>query len=339
MLTSRVSNSLILVLFLNVLGAAPAVYAQEMQSAPAAGSQKQKALSVFESAMSKMMVGLFDRACEEFGESYRLDPLPNTLFALAECEAGAGRHATAARRYEQYIQVFGRMPNEWKALQNGRDQVAAQRAKELRAQASQVTIALPPGIPSGTTVQLDGTTLSLDGGNTIEDVAVDPGDHSLRIGDSSGAWDERNFSVSFSEHKRLDIWGSASPMTFSSAEHQPPAPSPDTIQPAPSPTPWAAYIVGGIGLASIAGGLTAAFIPSDLGDYRDAAVGIPIAVGVFGVATSAALFWMNKRTASPESTAASNPVKTPKKSIALNVQPGVSLSVHKGASISVAGNF
>lgn len=338
---TRIFNPGILGAFLNVLGlaitlASPA-FGEEPKAPPGAQNAqkntqkipktpKERALALYESAMAKMLVGLFDRACDEFGESYRLDPLPNTLFALAECEAGAGRNATAARRYEQYIQVFSRMPNEWKALQNGREQVAAQREKELLSQASQVTIALPPGTPSGITVQLDGTTLSMDGDNTIEHLAVDPGDHSLRIGTQSGTLEQRNFSLAYSEHKRLEMWAPMSSPGLSSSGTAVGDVEPDAAE--ERGRPWAAYVVGGIGLASIAGGLTAAFVPMNLGDYKDAAVGIPIAVGVFGLATSALLFWV-------DSARPPQPANGPSSSL----RPEIFVSAQHGAALGLSGAF
>lgn len=327
---------------LNVLTAAGPALAQDRPASSgksAAPAQKTpnpstRAAALYERAMTKMMVGVYDRACDDFGESYRLDPQPATLFALAECEAYAGRSATAAKRYEQYVRVFARMPNEWKALQNGRDQVAAQRAVELRAQSSQVTIALPPTLPAGTTVELDGTTLSIGEDNTIEDVPIDPGEHSVRIASQSGDQNERMFSISLREHKRLEVWGPSvsSVQTVNPSETAslaPLAPRATSDAGAAQGPAWPAYLVGGIGLAGISFGLTTALAPLPLGEYKDVAVGVPIAVGVFSVATAGMLLWARAARAPKESAPPA----------ALSIAPALAVGGRRDAFLGITAAF
>ena len=74
-------------------------------SAPATAAAQDLAAAeaLFSKGLADMEAGRYDAACPAIGESYRLDPRGGTLFTLAECEAKAGKIATAVARYDDAL--------------------------------------------------------------------------------------------------------------------------------------------------------------------------------------------------------------------------------------------
>src|SRR6266567_1808983 len=106
----------------------------------AAAQDVATAEALFNRGIADMDAGKFDTACPAIGESYRLDPRPGTLFTVAECFAKAGKIASAVARYQDYIELFARLPPDQQAKQNGRDKVAAEKKAALTPQVPTLTI-------------------------------------------------------------------------------------------------------------------------------------------------------------------------------------------------------
>jgi tetratricopeptide (TPR) repeat protein len=70
-------------------------------TSPARAADPDPAQALFDQAIADMEAGRFDKACPAIKRSHKLEPLPGTLFALAECEAKRGALATAVQRYEE----------------------------------------------------------------------------------------------------------------------------------------------------------------------------------------------------------------------------------------------
>src|SRR5689334_17098441 len=97
------------------LFAAATLLLAALVSAPAfAQTDKEKATSdkLYQEGLAKMLEGAFDAGCPKLAESQRLFPRPGTLFTLAECEAKAGRPATAISHYRAYLKLFAEMDAE-----------------------------------------------------------------------------------------------------------------------------------------------------------------------------------------------------------------------------------
>jgi hypothetical protein len=143
------------------------------RSAIAAGPDAPDAL--FDKGVEQMEAGQFDKACPAIALSYKLDPLPGTLFTLAECENKLGKTATALGHYQDYLTVYGRLPPEKKRKQGDREKVSKEAVGTLSKQVPEVTITLAAGAPPATVVTRDGepypeTQLGVP-------VHLDPGDH------------------------------------------------------------------------------------------------------------------------------------------------------------------
>ena len=130
-----------------------------MTTLPAARSARTLASSI-DRGVEDLEAGRLDRACPAIDESYKLDPRPGTLFALAECEAKRGRLAAAARRYDEYLAVFAALPADKKRKQSDREKTAREQRAALGARVAELTLVLSPGAPRGTVVTRDGEAVA-----------------------------------------------------------------------------------------------------------------------------------------------------------------------------------
>lgn len=124
---------------------------------------------LFREGKSALEAGRFDEACPKLAESQRLDPGAGTLLALALCDEGRGRTATAWRE-------FGDVAAESEKT-NRADRVAMSRQhqKSLEGRLSHLEVDVASG--AGVTVRIDGAELPPSSWN--KPVAVDPGDHAV----------------------------------------------------------------------------------------------------------------------------------------------------------------
>lgn len=142
---------------------------------PARAADPDAAKKLFDQGVEDLEAGRLDRACPAIDESYKLDPRPGTLFALAECEAKHGRLAAAVRRYDEYLTVHAALPAEKKRKQADREKTAREQRASLGARIAELILVLPPGAPVGTVVTRDGEVVAEAGLGAP--FLVDAGEH------------------------------------------------------------------------------------------------------------------------------------------------------------------
>jgi hypothetical protein len=223
---------------------APAARAQDLAAAEA----------LFDKGVADLEAGRYATACPAIGESYRLDPRPGTLFTLATCEHRAGRTATAAARFQDYLDLFERLAPEQRQKQRERPVEAAAKKAELAKIVPRLTLSLAPGAPKDAVVRRDDVVL----GPAALGVAlpIDPGEHVL-VAEGGGARVERRITLKNGENAAvaLELHAKAAPVSATGAAPQPAAADPGAAM------RTAGWVVGGVGLAGLAvgaitGGLT-----------------------------------------------------------------------------------
>lgn len=240
--------------FLTVLSAAPATsWAQDLAAADA----------LFNKGLADMEAGRFDTACPAIGESYRLDPRGGTLFTLAECEAKAGKIATAVARYEDYLQFFSRLTPQQQKKQLGREKIAAEQKQALSQDVPLLTLILPPTAPQDTHVLRDGVELARPALGIP--LPVDPGEHVIVVQVPGQPPSEHRVTLLKKEKKTLQLEVKVVKKV------EPPPPGPKVEIPPPPPEPPSntgpsgrrvgAYVLGGVGVASLViGGVTGGMV-------------------------------------------------------------------------------
>jgi hypothetical protein len=212
-------------------------------ASPARADDAAAAKALFDHGLDEMKQGRYPAGCSALAESYKLNPLPGALFTLAECEAKRGRIATALKRYEEYIQVFVKLPRDKQQRQHGRDVLSKEQIGVLTAQLPRVTVLLGDPAPTGVEATLDG--IPLDRGALPGPIPIDPGDHVVFAQAPGAGSVEKRFSIGKGEQKTVALALKAKPK-------EPTAP--DTPASSPKPLRVAAYVAGGIGLGLIGAG-------------------------------------------------------------------------------------
>jgi hypothetical protein len=134
-----------------------------------------RAKELFDRAVAAFDAGNLDQACPAFDESFRLDPRPGTLFALATCEEKRGHLASALRRYDDYLAQYSALTPEKKVKQGDREKVSRTQRAALLPQVPELTLTLPPNAPLAMRVTRDGVVVErVDLGRPLR---VDPGEH------------------------------------------------------------------------------------------------------------------------------------------------------------------
>jgi hypothetical protein len=159
--------------------------------------------ALFKRALQDMDAGRLDAACPVFAESYRIDSRPGTLFTLAECEAQAGKLASAIAHYSDYLQMFSRMPSDQKLRQQGRDKVADAQLLKLIPLVPQLVLILPADAPEGTTVRRDDVVLQRP--SLGIPLPVDPGDHVITTQVPGGVVRSVKVTIAQGEVKRVEL--------------------------------------------------------------------------------------------------------------------------------------
>jgi hypothetical protein len=266
--------------------------------------------------------GNLGAACLKIAESYRLDPIPGALFDLADCEERQGRLAAAWIDYRKAVDAL--------APGDARLAVAKTKVESLEKRLARLTIRLGARAAPGTVVKRDG----VDIGKSALGVAIpaDPGKHVVVV--SQGAR-ERRYEVVVGEGESREVVADQPPAAIVSDEpgllQRPPAMtsvSPEAEAPrafsgdrgSASNARIFGYVVGGIGVASLAVGVvtralalgkkstidahcTAAKVCDRVGldavasaqDLQTAST-VTLAVGVGGLATGALLILLNPST-------------------------------------------
>jgi hypothetical protein len=231
--------------------AAPLLLAASVVCAAAPGlaqSDKDKAASdkLYEEGLAKMLEGNFDVGCPKLAESQRLFPRPGTLFTLAECEAKAGRLATAMGLYQEYLKVFSEMDpdQQTKQREKQRDKISAAQAETLSRQAPRLTIAVAEAA-KGVPVTLDGAPV--EASRLGVEIPVDPGEHVVSWQPPGGEAVSQKVTLAKGEKKRVTVAaGAGSP----DGPTGPSAPEGDAAS-GPGGRRIAAFVAGGVGVAGL----------------------------------------------------------------------------------------
>jgi hypothetical protein len=235
--------------------AAPSILWSATAFAQQPTDQEPTAAAQFDRGLAAMNEGKYDVACPALTESVRLDPRPGAIFTLAECEARWGHVASADAHYDDYLARFARMTTEQQKQQRGREKIAEQKRRELRAQIPQLQIRLPANAAAGAVVRRDGIVLGAPSLGVF--LPVDPGAHVLVVEMPDGGKTEQTVNVELAARREvmLDV-----PAPVRSHEPtRPPVVEPDRS--ATARTPWLAYGALGIGIVGVgvgvAGGVSA----------------------------------------------------------------------------------
>ena len=226
-----------------------------LASAPAGAQDLAAAEALFDKGVADMEAGKYATGCPAIAESYRLDPRPGTLFAVAECEYRAGRTATAAARFQDYLDLFDRLTPDQRQKQRDRPTEAAAKKAELTKLVPRLTLTLAPGAPKDTVVRRDDATLGAAALGMA--LPIDPGEH-LLVAEGGGARVERKITLKNGDRVTIELELRAAP---------PPLAVPVVAPGAAAPPPAAGdggsslrtlgFVAGGVGLAGIAVGAVA----------------------------------------------------------------------------------
>ena len=152
-----------------------------------AAAQEAAADALFDSARTAMARRDFDRACEQFRASDKLDPAAGTELNLADCEEKRGRLASAWELF--------RMVEEKLNPSDERVAVAHGRAQALQARVPRLTLELAAGAPKNSTVR-DGS-VELGSATFGIPLPVEPGSHELVV--SAPGFAARSFQIQLAE--------------------------------------------------------------------------------------------------------------------------------------------
>ena len=218
--------------------------------------------ALFESGLADMEAGRYQKGCTALAESQRLDPRTGTLFTLATCEERWGRIATAVIRFEDFILLYERLPEDRRATHAARYKVAVETRDRLKPDVPRWTLSLPPGAPVGTVVKRDGEVVPAPALGIA--VPVDPGEHVVSTQAPGGPLLEKKVTVARGQTLTLTLEiappgtatapsGTAAPQSSASAP-RPPAGDKALPDTGPSPRRVVMYVSGGVGIAGLVAG-------------------------------------------------------------------------------------
>lgn len=203
---------------------------------------------LFNRGLAAMERGAYERGCHDLAESQRLDPRPGTLFTSASCEDRWGHSATAVARYDEYLLVYARLPEERRAAQGERPKIARSQREKLAPEVPELTLTLSPGAPAGVVVKRDGQVVARTALGAS--LPVDPGEHTVSTEAPSGGIVEQHITLRKGEKKKIVLEihaGAPAPMVADT-----PAPPPGLgLEAGPSGRRIATYVAGGVGLAGL----------------------------------------------------------------------------------------
>ncbi len=209
--------------------------------------------ALFEKGVADMEAGHFESACPAIEESQRIDPRPGTLFTVAECEARWGKVASAAARYQEYVDLVSRLTPDQQQRHKVRADIARSQLQKLKPTVPTLTLTLPADAPPGTFVTRNGEVLK--GAALGLALPVDPGEYVIVTHVPGAPERETKVSVQLGDAKRVQL-DTTSAATAPVAVAPPAAPV--DVHPSPSSEPshgngrkTAAYVAGGIGVAGI----------------------------------------------------------------------------------------
>ncbi len=161
------------------------------------------AQTLFDRGVADMESGRFEKACPAIEASQRMEPMPGTLFALAECEAQRGRTATAIRYYGEYLALHRTFTMKRKLEQKDRAATSEAQLRRLSLVVPRLTLALPSGAGPDVVVKRDGEVVAdLSLGTAL---IVNPGDHLITTQVPGGPVVEHRVSLIAGESRSLAL--------------------------------------------------------------------------------------------------------------------------------------
>ncbi|HSO00395.1 MAG TPA: hypothetical protein VLS89_19015, partial [Candidatus Nanopelagicales bacterium] len=160
-----------------------------LPAAPAAASEAE---DLFQKGQADLEAGRLAEACPALRKSFRMEKRPMVLFHLAECEERAGRIATAALHYDEYLDLFERLSPPEQRGEGEREKQAFKRRERLDADIPRVTFKLSESAPVGTKV----TRVTKQGTDPVPvalgvALPIDPGEHWVMTQPPGGArWEK-----------------------------------------------------------------------------------------------------------------------------------------------------
>jgi tetratricopeptide (TPR) repeat protein len=139
------------------------------QSPARAQDESSLALEIFEAGSAYYKQGSYDKALEQFEEAYRLDPLPELLYNIAQCHERLQQLPAAIDAYQRYLEQDPGAEDR---------QAVEQKIEKLQAKLEKTGIVLEVSEP-GAQVLIDGEQA---GTSPVEElIRTQPGSHQLEI--------------------------------------------------------------------------------------------------------------------------------------------------------------
>jgi hypothetical protein len=170
---------------------------------PALAGDPDSAEALFARGVAKMEAGQYDEACPEIEASYKLEPLPGALYALADCERKRGRLAVAAARYDEYLALYATLSPDRRAKQGAREKSAREQRAALGPKIAELTVALPQNAPASTLVMRDGAPVP-DRSLGVP-VPVEPGEHVVTTQTQGGPVTEARVTLAAGDKRVLAL--------------------------------------------------------------------------------------------------------------------------------------
>ncbi|MGK3997853.1 tetratricopeptide repeat protein [Sorangium sp. So ce1024] len=229
-------------------------------AAPAAASEPEE---LFERGLADLQAGRYGPACDALHKSYRFERRPRTLFYLAECEERAGRVATAALHYDEYLDLVERLSPPEQKDEADRQKLALARRDRLDIDIPRVTFRLPGTAPAGTKVTRSSKASPDPVPVTVGvPLPIDPGEHWVRTEPPGAPARDKRFFVNKRERLSIDL-------TVAEAGDEARTPRRSVpVTPVPPVLPISTddglsgrrlvmYIAGGVGLVGVIAGAVA----------------------------------------------------------------------------------
>ena len=313
---------------------------------PAAAQDRATASALFDKGLAAMKAKDFAVGCPALAESLKIDPLPGTLFTLAECEASSGATASAMLHYADFLAAVQAMPSDAQRKQQPRvDRTNAQR-KALEKTVAHLTLTLPKDAPAGAVVKRDGMTVPVAAYGMA--VAIDPGPHTIVVEAPNRSAKEQKVDVLPGKDQTITLaFGAitggtattAQPIAATTASPFPPRPE------GPAKKPVVGYVVLGVGGAAlVTGGVFGVLAVGKKGVVKDNCQGavcnqqgkdagdslntfstvstIGVAVGVVGVGVGTFLL-----------------LRSPKKETAFTIAPSLAVTGARDGFGGIVGTF
>jgi hypothetical protein len=166
-------------------------------------STSESAETLYQRGIAAFNAGDYVVACRSLSESYRLDPQLGALFTEATCEMRAGKTATAAQHYSDFVTRVDSLPPELRERQQERRAVAVEQRALLLPQIPTLRIELRGRASSRPQLTLDGNALAE--ASLGSDLPLDPGDHILEQRASSGTTTAKRITLVRGEHQTLVV--------------------------------------------------------------------------------------------------------------------------------------